>query len=183
MNILDILMLVGLVVGVMLGFVRGLVQQAMGLLSLYLSMVVGVWSHRVFGSLFVALFPSLSRPSADILGFMLAVIILLNALGFITRDFEKNAQWIQKMPALVNQTGGLVLGFITTAFWLGLAGTALVVIGQAPWIGAEGTHQAIVDLVDGSLMIFVFRYAFQLALYTAYPWIPGELPEIFTMPL
>lgn len=183
MNILDILMLLGLAVGVAIGFVRGLVQQALGLLSIYISLVVGVWSHRLFGSAFKALFPSLTRPSADILGFLAVLIIALNALGLVTRDIEKNSRWVEKVPALFNQTGGVVLGFFTIAFWLGLVGTTLIVVGQTPWIGAEEAHHSFVTLVNNSLMVYVFRYAFRLILYTIYPWIPGGLPGIFTMPL
>jgi len=183
MNILDLVMLLGLVVGVAIGFVRGLVQQAMGLISIYVSMVVGVWAHRFFGNGFKALFPSLTRASADILGFMTILIIMLNVLGFVARDIQKNARWVEKTPALLDQTGGVVLGFITTAFWLGLAGTALVVISQSPWIGAEETYQTFSTLVNDSFMIYVFRYAFRLVLYTVSPWIPGGLPGIFTVPL
>jgi uncharacterized membrane protein required for colicin V production len=182
MNILDLIMSLILVVGVAVGFVRGLVQQALGLLSIYISMVVGVWAHRLFGSGFKALFPALSQPAANMLGFTTALIILLNALGLITRDIEKNAAWVKKIPPLLNQTGGLALGFITSTFWLGLAGTALTVISRAPWLGAEEAHQSLVTLVDNSVMVSVFRYAFRLGLYTIYPWIPGELPEIFTIP-
>jgi len=183
MNVLDLIMLLGLVAGVAIGFVRGLVQQALGLVSIYISMVVGVWAHRLFGSGFKALFPALSWPAANILGFTTALIIVLNALGFVARDIEKNAGWGKKIPPLVNQTGGLVLGFATTAFWLGLAGTALSVISQAPWLGAQEAHLSFATLVDNSIMVYVFRYAFRLGLYTIYPWIPGGLPEIFATPL
>jgi uncharacterized membrane protein required for colicin V production len=182
MNILDLIMLLGLILGVAIGFVRGLLQQAMGLLSLYISLIVGVWAHRIFGNGFKALFPNLTRPSADILGFMTVLIIMLNVLGFVTRDILKNTRWEEKVPALLNQTGGLALGFITTSFWLGLAGIAMIIISRAPWIGAEGAHLNFKTMVDNSIMINVFRYAFRLALYTVYPWIPGELPTIFTMP-
>ncbi len=183
MNVLDLIMLLILIVGVTIGFVRGLVQQAMGLLSIYISMVVGVWAHRLFGSGFKALFPALSWPAAYILGFVTALIIVLNALGFVSRDIEKNVSWVKKIPPVVNQTGGLALGFATSVFWLGLVGMALTVISQAPWPGAEEAHQSLVTLVDNSVMIYVFRYAFRLGLYTIYPWIPGGLPEIFAIPL
>jgi uncharacterized membrane protein required for colicin V production len=183
MNILDLIMLLVLAAGAAIGFVRGLVQQAMGLLAIYISMVVGVWAHRLFGAGFKALFPALSRPAADVLGLTTALIIILNALGFVTRDIEKNAGWVKKIPPLVNQTGGLALGFATSAFWLGVVGTAMVVITQAPWPGAQEAHQALATLVNNSVMVYVFRYAFQLGLYTIYPWLPGGLPEIFTAPL
>lgn len=182
MNIIDVAMLLGLIVGVAIGFVRGLVQQALGLLSIYISLVVSVWAYRVFGSAFKALFSSLTRASADILGFITVLIFVLNVLAFLTRDIQKNVRWVEKVPALVNQTGGLALGFITTAFWLGLAGTAFIIVSRAPWIGAEEAHQTFVELVDNSIMIYVFRYAFRLALYAIYPWVLGRLPEIFVTP-
>jgi uncharacterized membrane protein required for colicin V production len=159
MNIIDVAMLLGLIVGVAIGFVRGLFQQALGLLSIYISLVVSVWAYRVFGSAFKALFPSLTRASADILGFITVLIFVLNVLAFLARDIEKNAHWVERIPALVNQTGGLALGFVTTAFWLGLAGTAFIIVSRAPWIGAEEAHQTFVELVDNSIMIYVFRYA------------------------
>lgn len=183
MNILDILMLLALIIGVAVGFVRGMVQQAIGLLSIYISMIVGVWGHRLFGSGFKYLFPALTRPSADILGFATAMIVVLNALGFVTRDWHKESSWVEKVPALLNQTGGLVLGFFTTAFWLGLAGLAMVIISDAPWVTTEGARDTFAALVDNSIMVYVFRYAFRLALYTIYPWIPGGLPDIFETPL
>jgi uncharacterized membrane protein required for colicin V production len=182
MNILDLIMLLALIIGVAIGFVRGLLQQALGLLSLYVSLVVGVWAYRIFGNGFKSLFPNLTRASADILGFVTVLIIMLNVLGFVTRDILKNTRWEEKVPALLNQTGGLSLGFITTSFWLGLAGIAMIIISRAPWLGAEGTQQTFKALVDNSVMIFVFRYAFRFALYSVYPWIPGELPSIFTTP-
>lgn len=182
MNILDVIMLLGLIVGVAIGFVRGLIQQALGLLSIYISVIAGIWAHRLFGNGFKALFPSLSRPAANLLGFMTALIILLNALGFVARDIEKNASWIEKIPPLLNQIGGLMLGFITTAFWLGLGGTALSVIGNAPWVGAEEAGRTLAALVDDSIMAHVFCYALRLGLYTVSPWIPGGLPDILTSP-
>lgn len=183
MNILDLIMLLGLVIGVLIGFVRGLVQQAMGLITIYISMVVGVWAHRVFGNLFLSLFPALTRGAADILGFTTVVIILLNVLSFVVRDLEKNATWVRKVPALINQSGGLILGFVTTAFWLGLAGTALVIVSQALWVDTEGASQIFLNIVNRSIMVYVFRYAFWFALFTVYPWIPGGLPEVFSQPL
>ncbi len=183
MIVVDLILSLVLAVGVLIGFVRGLAQQAMGLISIYISMVVGVWAYRLFGSGFKALFPSLTRSAANILGFTTALIIVLNALGLVTRDIEKNARWIKKIPPLVNQTGGLVLGFATSIFWLGLAGTALNVIGHAPWIGAEEFGRTLVTLVNNSVMLTVFHYAFRLGLYTVAPWMPGGLPEIFATPL
>ena len=182
MNILDVFMALGLAAGVLIGFVRGMVQQAMGLLSIYLSMVVAVWAHRLFGSGFKSLLPGLTRSSAEILGFVTVLIIFLNVLGFITRDIEKNASWVKKVPPLLDQTGGLVLGFVTSAFWLGLVGTALSVIGHAPWIGAEELGRSLVTLVDHSALATVFRYAFWLSLYTIAPWVPDGLLEIFASP-
>jgi len=182
MNVLDVIMLLGLVAGVAIGFVRGLVQQAMGLLSIYVSVVVGVWAHNLFGNAFKSVIPSLSLPAAKFLGFLTALIIMLNALALIARDIEKNAEWMEKIPPMLNQVGGLVLGFATATFWLGLLGVALSVIGNAPWVGAEEAGRTLVTLVDQSILAYVFRYTFRLGLYTISPWIPGGLPEILTSP-
>jgi len=183
MNILDIVMALGLAVGVLIGFVRGLVQQAIGLISIYISVVVGVWAHRLFGTGFKMFFPALTRASANILGFTTVVIILLNVLSFVTRDIEKNARWIRRIPALINQTGGMLLGFATSVFWLGLISTALNVIGHAPWKGAEEFGRTLVTLVNDSIMASAMHYAFRIGLYPIAPWVPGGLPEIFTIPL
>jgi len=182
MNVLDVIMLLGLVTGVAIGFVRGLVQQAMGLLSIYVSMVVGVWAHNLFGDGFKSVMPALSWPAARFLGFLTALIIVLNALGFVTRDIERNAEWIKKIPPIVNQVGGLTLGFATAAFWLGVLSMALSVIGHAPWVGAEEAGRTLVILVNDSILAYVFRYAFWLGLHTVSPWIPGGLPDILTSP-
>jgi uncharacterized membrane protein required for colicin V production len=183
MNILDVFMALGLIVGVLIGFVRGVVRQAMGLISIYISMVIAVWAHRIFGSAFMALFSGLTEASANILGFVTVLIIFLNVLGFIARDIEKNAKWVEKIPPLLDQTGGLILGFVVSAFWLGLVGTALSVIGHAPWIGAEELGRSLVTLVNHSVMATVFRYAFWLSLYAIAPWVPDGLLQIFVTPL
>ncbi len=182
MNILDLIMALGLAAGAAIGFVRGLVQQTLGLLSIYISMVVGMWAHRLFGSGFKALIPALSRPAANVLGFMTALLIMLNVLAFIAREIEENAAWVKKIPPLVNQTGGLALGFATAVFWLGLLGTALDIIGRAPWVGAEEMGRTLVTLVENSFMADALRYTFWLGLYTVSPWIPGGLPEMFSAP-
>ena len=182
MNVLDVIMLLGLVTGVAIGFVRGLVQQTMGLLSIYVSMVVGVWAHNLFGNAFKSVMPALSWPAARFLGFLTALIIVLNALGFVARDIERNAEWIEKIPPIVNQVGGLTLGFATAAFWLGVLSMALSIIGHAPWVGAEEAGRTLVILVDDSILAYVFRYAFWLGLHTVSPWIPGGLPDILTSP-
>ncbi len=182
MNILDLIMLLGLIAGVAIGFVRGLIQQALGLLSIYLSVTVGIWAHRLFGRAYKSLLPALSQPAANFVGFLTALLIVLNALAFLTRDIEKNARWVKKVPALFNQTGGLALGFVTSAFWLGLAGTFLYVVGNAPWVGAEEMGRTLVELADGSILTYVFRVALRLGLYTVAPWIPGGLPDILAAP-
>ena len=90
MNWLDIVLLVVLAWSVVASFRKGLTREIIGLVSVVLGLILGVWFYGAAGS-FVAPYVS-SRPVSNLIGFFaifLGVILIGSLIGFILGKFLK----------------------------------------------------------------------------------------------
>lgn len=116
MNFFDVLIVLALLGGAAWGFIKGVVHQAFGLGMIYVSIIVATMSYTVIAPP-LRRFVKLDPKAAAAVAFLLLLIIALNLLGLALRKIRK-AEF--KVLRLVNQLGGMTLGFIIACVWIAL---------------------------------------------------------------
>ncbi|MEA4882506.1 MAG: CvpA family protein [Clostridia bacterium] len=89
------------------GFSRGLVRQAAGLIGAVLAVLAGARFYRAVGTVLLAWFPKLRQPAPDVLGFLgvfVAIMIIVDLIGH-------GLSTVMKAPGLsaLNGLGGAAL--------------------------------------------------------------------------
>lgn len=179
LNPFDILISFVLIAGVVWGFTHGLVRMALSLVVLYLAVVLAMSFYVQIGKWLVYLSAgSLPQAAAELTGFLLILILFTTivnvALGRAFKDTE--------LPAIrqIDQLGGLVIGFVLAASWIGLALVGLAFVLNTPGVGSDAFRGNILGYMRGSLLVPIFDDVWPIVLATLRPWMPkGELPPIF----
>ena len=139
LNTLDLLLLVILFVGALVGAVRGMVPQLFSLASIWLSLVVTLWTYKLF-SIHILQGLGLPPTGSDTLSFLLLFVIFFNAIRLVikllsTPPEERKLKKQSKEDPLaeaaksasqrfiigpLNLIGGVVLGVILVALWMAI---------------------------------------------------------------
>jgi membrane protein required for colicin V production len=180
MSLLDILIIIILAVGMFLGFMRGLLRQIVGLISLYLTVLLAGFMYPLLGQGIQVLGPNMSTTATEAIAFALLML-----LGYTTLNFSIYSSYKETklpIPGVLNQIGGMMLGFFLTCLWIGLG---LIVInfvaGGKPWLAYDGVRQFLASMLHGSAMLRIFTIFLSVAFITLEPWFYffGGLPPIF----
>jgi len=176
MNLFDILILLGIATGGIIGFIRGFLHQVVGIVSLYLSLILAVYLHRPLAQLLRFLFPNFSREANQSVGFLFILIIMLNVFSYIGKEIREAGGW--SVGATLQYLGGMVLGFILACFWISLAVTFLSLVTRYSWLRWDSFRQIIRHGLRSSALVGVFQNLFPVIMHTLLPWIPDRLMEI-----
>lgn len=180
LNPFDVLIVIGVLLGAAVGFVRGLVRMALSVAVLYVTTVLGVllyrpmgnWIHEGFG---VPLTGSLS------LSFVLIVVLGFVIISAMLRRVYKETE----LPGIrrIDQLGGLIVGFFVGCLWVGLAVLVLNFLLTATAAQASGVPGNAFVYFRQSALIPVFYDFLRIALVTLKPWMPkGIPPELLRIP-
>lgn len=139
LNNLDLLLIVFLFIGVMIGFVRGIVPQLISIASIWLGLVTTLWLYRPFSERIIQDALGMGKTGGDTLAFLILLLVFFNAFRLIVRALstppeerkrrrkdsedplaEAAKSFSERMMGFINAIGGMVLGFILTALWLAL---------------------------------------------------------------
>jgi hypothetical protein len=144
LNTLDLLLLVLLFVGILIGFVRGAFSQVISLVSIWLGLVTALWLYRPFSERILQPDTSgfgMSKIAADTLAFVILLLVFFNlyrlGVKYLTKPPEERKRKKKKskvgpieeiapspMQRYVygpfNALGGIIMGFIMTTLWLAL---------------------------------------------------------------
>jgi uncharacterized membrane protein required for colicin V production len=183
LNPFDVLIAFTLLVGIALGFIRGLVRMALSLLVLYVATIMamnfyvllGGWIHYLSGYV-------LADPTSEVIAFLFILIAVAVGLSFLLKHTYKDTEW----PGIrqVDQLGGLVLGFFLTSLWIGMALIGVAFVLGTPGAGSDSFRQNLILQFHSSRLIPIFYEFLPVAFATLKPWIPrGQLPDIFTFRL
>jgi len=181
LNPFDVLIILALLAGVALGFVRGLVRMALSLLVLYLAAVAAMTLYTPLGNWlrYVARLPvSISQG----LSFLFILALVSVAINFVLRRTYKDTE----LPGVrqVDQLGGMIIGFFLSVVWIGFS---ILVI--AYFLGASlgqevGFQRVMIAYFRQSSLIPIFYRILPVTLATLQPWMPKGLPpDIFTFRL
>jgi uncharacterized membrane protein required for colicin V production len=180
LNPFDVLIVLGLLIGVILGFTRGLVRMAMSLLVLYVAAVLAMTFYGYLGSWIRYLF-GMPLSICQGAGFLLILVLVSAIINFVLRRTYKDTE----LPGVrqVDQLGGMAIGFFVTSFWIGFS-----ILVLAYFLGAPGVesrfHTNMLAYFRTSGLIPVFYKFLPIALASLRPWMPKGLPPgIFTFRL
>jgi uncharacterized membrane protein required for colicin V production len=177
MNLLDMLLVASLIVGGAVGLFQGLIKQAIGLGSLYFALVIATISYRLTGGWLSATF-GYDRASSDTLSFMVILAFLFIGLLLAILDLTKNSKWTP--PGVIDQLGGMALGFLSTSIWVAIALSLLSSTLGVSWYTYDSIRQALLHQFQTSALMPAFSYLLPTLLITVRPFLPGGLPPLFT---
>jgi len=183
LNPFDILIAFTLIGGVIWGFSKGVVRMALGILVLYLAVVLAMSFHvRVGQWILYVSGQGLPEAAAELTAFLFILIVTATVVNFALGKAFKETE----LPGIrqIDQLGGLVLGFLLFATWIGVVLVGLLFVLNTPGVGSDAFRANVLGYMRTSLLVPIFDDVWPIILATLKPWMPrGELPAIFSFRL
>jgi uncharacterized membrane protein required for colicin V production len=143
LNTLDLLLIVILFIGILIGFVRGALVQVFALISIWLGLVTTLWLYKPFSTRILQAENGLglSKTAGDTLAFLVLLLVFYNLYNIGVRYLSKPPEERKKRKKKskvgpiedvtpssmqrfvygpINALGGILMGFIMTTLWLAL---------------------------------------------------------------
>jgi uncharacterized membrane protein required for colicin V production len=180
LNPFDLLIGIGLLAGILLGFSRGILRMAFAVVVVYIATVLAMTFYIPFGKFLGRIITPLSVVATEALAFMLILLLTALILHFLLRRTYRNTEW----PGIrqIDQLGGLVFGFIVTTLWIALALIGIGFVLGTPTPGAQVVQGNFAYYYSTSNFVPIFNRFLPIALATLKPWVPqGKLPDIFSL--
>jgi uncharacterized membrane protein required for colicin V production len=175
-NPFDFLILLVLLGGAALGFLRGLVRMALSLLVLYVAAVVATIGYVTAGT-WISYITTLPTTISEGLGFLLLLAVTAIVLNFVLRRTYRDTE----LPGIrqIDQLGGMIIGFFLATLWIGFSILVIAFILGAPGNEGSALRLNLIGFFQSSNLIPVFYQFLPIALATLKPWMPRGLPDIF----
>ena len=138
LNNLDLLLIVILFIGILVGFMRGALPQVFSAVSIWLGLVASLWLYKPFSiNILQAYF---GRISSDTLAFFILLIVFFNAFRLIVKSLAKPPEERKRkkmshedplaevaksatdkyITGPLNALGGMFMGFVLTTLWMAI---------------------------------------------------------------
>jgi len=139
LNALDLLLLFIMLMGIVVGVLRGMLPQLFSLASIWLGLVITLWLYKPFS---IYILQGLGIPSvgSDTMSFLMLLFVFFNAIRFAIKSMstppeERKLKKKSKVDPLaeaaksatqrfvigpLNLLGGGVMGFILITLWIAL---------------------------------------------------------------
>jgi uncharacterized membrane protein required for colicin V production len=179
LNPFDVLIVLTMVGGVALGFVRGLVRMVLSLAVLYVAAVLALTLYETVGR-WLGYMLGLPRTVNLALAFILILVLVSVLLNFILRRTYKDTE----LPGIrqIDQLGGLIVGFLVTAIYIGLAILVVAFVLNALVGDVTGFQENAIFYFNNSNLIPIFYRFLPLAIASLRPWMPeGTPPAILSI--
>lgn len=179
MNIVDILIMVTLCIGTMIGFYHGLVRTVFHTLLLYGATVISAFAYPTVAKWIGYIAPDTSPQLRQALGFLFLFLLLFNMVAFSARaSFKSHGPFL---PAMLDKLGGMVAGFFMTCLWIGICLILADFLLSVSWVKWEPLRHSMYYLVAGSAFARQMRGVLPYALEALKPWFApfGGLPRLF----
>jgi uncharacterized membrane protein required for colicin V production len=179
-NPFDFLIAFAMLVGVALGFTRGLLRMAFAVVIIYVATILAMTFYIPAGGFIRRILTTMSRSATEAISFLLILILSAVILHFLLSRTYKNTEW----PGIrqIDQLGGLVFGFLVTALWIGMALVGINFVLSTPTPGAEAAQGNLIYYYHTSALIPIYFRFLPIAFATLKLWVPkGKLPDIFAL--
>jgi uncharacterized membrane protein required for colicin V production len=173
----DILVLLGLLGGAVLGFYRGLMGQAATTLNLYISVTVSALSYRGVSRV-LSRWTGQPPDATDVLSFFLIMVVMMILLYLMYRELTSNVD--TDRFSIWHNILGMVFGFLNAAI---VCAILMIVLRSGtsgdPWPAYEGVQAFFQRQLTRSWMVYVFTPFLRLILTLIEPWLFGrQLPPL-----
>lgn len=180
-NWLDILIILALAGGMLLGFMQGLLRQLLILGALLVSLVLAAQYYQLAYLYVRQLEPTMVETVAQVFTFFLLLFVLVVALTILLADVMHHVLPGQKQTGSVSRMLGGALGLVVASLFITISLIGLTFMTITVWPGTgETVRLSLVNARQGSDFVAVFRQFFPLVLQIIRPWVPA-LPPIFSI--
>jgi len=179
LNTLDLLLLLLLFVGMMIGFVRGAVSQIISMVAIWLGLVATLWLYRLFSERIIQEMLSIGKIGGDTLAFIVLLAVFYVGFNIIIKKLavppeekkkkkkdtedplaEAAKSTSERVTGCVNAIGGIAMGLLLTVLWLALLLGVLQFIFQdtGAQIPYTGFSRGLVSGMRTSLLMPWFNW-------------------------
>ncbi len=193
---LDYMLIFFLILGTLVGLLRGPGKQLIGLFSLYVGLIISLWLYRPLANYLRSLLPGMSDIGSEALAFVFLLLVLVNGFTFFTEYFstppeerrrkkrgdvqEAVAQTGQRfLTGPLSQMAGLAVGFVVTIVWISLLLAVLQFVVQSTWPVADGMRLGLQGELGVSALKPTFNQILAIIYRSVRIWVPGEVPSVF----
>ena len=178
LNALDLLLIVILFIGALVGVMRGALPQLFSVVSIWFGLVLTLWLYKPF-SHYILQGVGMPKTGAETLGFILLLLVFFNVVRFVVKQLstppeERKQKKKSKEDPLaeaaksatdrfvigpLNMFGGAVMGIIVTALWITLILAALQFIFQPTDVPGDysGFSKRMITNLQTSVLVPFFN--------------------------
>ena len=182
LNWVDLVLMLFLVGGLMIGFMRGLLWEFIGLASLYIGAVIASQYYYYLSDFLRRLGgPSVSLKLLTAVSFVFLLFLVSLIVSWAVIDAFQSTK-LKLFPSL-DHLGGTVVGTASvTALIIVLAPVFLFAIGE-PWPTGwpEGIREFLTFETKHSFLLPLINELKPIMLETLKPWLPSGLPSVFNL--
>ena len=196
LNTLDLLLLVIILIGALIGLARGTLPQVISLFSIWLALVATLWLYKIF-SFRILQGLNMGKTGADTLSFIIILIVSFHAVRLLVKalvtppeDKRKTKKKSEEDPLAeaaksasqrfvigpLNMLGGLAMGVVLTTFWMAL------ILGAAQFLlqpsdvpaGVGDFTRRMAGFLNGSTLIPMFNTVLWLVVQSVELFVPRD---------
>jgi hypothetical protein len=179
-NWVDLVILLIAVFSLVIGYVRGMLRQVIGLAALYIATILSAQYYSLIGGWIRTLtFQQHSSRIVNVVAFLIIVIVISFLLSWLASDAYPTEKL--KIFPLLNQIGGSILALTTMVVATSVALWVLVFSVGEQWPGNESLRFTLMGGLNSSRLVPIFESLKGPLLNTIIPWLPAGLPSIFNL--
>ncbi len=199
LNSLDLILIVILFIGILLGFVRGLFPQVISAVSIWLGLVVTLWLYVPLSTQILQPKTSgfgMAKTAADTIAFIVLLLVFFNGFQLLVKYLsappeEKKKKKKKKgkvgpieepiatptqrfITGPLNALGGMAMGFLLNTLWIALILGVLQFIFQPTGtdVPYSGFSKGLVNNLRSSALLPVFNMVLNVIMQSVDLFVP-----------
>ena len=195
LNTLDLLLIIILLIGALIGLVRGTTPQVISLVSVWLGLVVALWLYKIF-SFRILQGLGMGKTGADTLAFIIVLIVCFHGVRLVVNalvtppESKKKKKKSEEDPLAeaaktaserfllgpLNLVGGFAMGLLLTTLWMALIlGVAQFLFqpSDVPEQVGSFTRRMAANL-NGSTLVPIFNSVLWLIVRSVELFVPSD---------
>jgi uncharacterized membrane protein required for colicin V production len=177
MNWFDLVLVVLVLLGVIVGYIQGLLRQLIGLLALYIGLVMASYFHGALERRIDFLVPKMAEVAQESLAFLAILAVVYAILHWLGQQAFPETRLATL--GFLDQLGGMVIGFIVVGVQIGVGVLILKFLSGVSWLRGDTVRLAFVQAMEASPLVPAFQIYLTFVARTILPWLPAGLPTFF----